>query len=107
MADDRGGIERELGGIQEALKNITVQLTEAAQSRRGMYQEIARGRVEILELRNKVDNVQSVVDNLTPHVLDYQKMKARGWGLLVGVAGAGGGIGASLQSMIAWFRGHS
>ena len=54
--------------------------------------------------RQKVIDVKDCIDNhVKPNIDDFKRIKNRGWGLLAGIALAGGSAGAAFTKVLAKF----
>lgn len=94
------GVQRELGGIQESLKNIGKQLDSADTRRRQIYEKLEEQAEEISNLKHDVAAVKGVVDEIQPDVADYRALKAKGIGILAGAALVGGGAATGIKAVL-------
>lgn len=95
------GTQRELGSIQATLSAIQTDLQDAKNARRQVYQKLEEQGREIAGLKSDVAAVKTAVDEMRPHIDDWRTTKAKGLGILVGVALAGGGVATGLSKLLA------
>lgn len=98
---DNNGTQRELGMIQATLVSIQAQIAEGNEGRRRLHEKVDRITDETRGLKADMAAVKKTVDEIVPDIADYRKTKAKGIGILLGVAALGGGAAQGIKALLA------
>ena len=93
-------LQRLVGGLVQANRNAESQRRTMFEKHDQTMAELRQFGQELLALRHEHNALRHDVEEMTPHVADYRKMKQRGIGMLAAVAALAGGAGAAVARFI-------